>query len=227
MQAEKLEGNYGKSLEIDLCHRCKGVWFDDKESIQLSPQAILDLIRLIHQSATPASPLAEVLDCPRCGERLTPTVDAQRNTRFTYLRCPSGDGHFITFFQFLREKNIVRSLDVRQINALKQRVKVIRCSNCGAPVNLEQESTCSFCHSPLSMLDPTQIQATLKQLEGQAERRAKVDPQVASKLIIDQLKVERFYADLHRDGLAGQPEARDAGLIETGLSVLMDLLHSV
>ncbi len=227
MQAERLEGNYGKSLEIDLCHRCKGIWFDDKESIQLSPAAILNLIRLIHQSGTPPGPLAESLECPRCSDRLTPTVDAQRNTRFAYLRCPRGDGHFITFFQFLREKNIVRSLDVRQINALKQRVKVIRCSNCGAPVNLEQESTCSYCHSPLSMLDPTQIQATLQQLQAQAERRAKVDPQLATNLIADQVKVERFYADLRRDGLAGQPDAQDPGLIETGLSALMALLHSI
>src|ERR1700687_407701 len=192
MQAEQLEGNYGTSLEVDLCHRCKGTWVDDKESIQLSPAAILSLIRVIHQNATPLAPLAESLECPRCSDRLISTVGSQRNTRFTYLRCPRGDGHFITFFQFLREKNIVRSLDVRHINALKQRVKVIRCSNCGAPINLEQESTCSYCHSPLSMLDPTQIQATLQQLQGQAERRAKVDPQVVTNLIMDKLKVERF-----------------------------------
>ena len=133
MHQHSVEGNYGTRIEIDACHSCSGFWFDRKEHLQLTPGSTLELIRLMgpHRSAPAALP--QVLSCPRCGEQLVNTVDIQRSTRFNYFRCPRNDGHFITLFQFLREKNIVRSLSVPQINELRKRVKVIHCSNCGAP----------------------------------------------------------------------------------------------
>ena len=222
MHQHSVEGNYGTRIEIDACHSCSGFWFDRKEHLQLTPGSTLELIRLMGPQRG-ASALPQVLSCPRCGERLANTVDMQRNTRFNYFRCPQNDGHFITLFQFLREKNIVRSLDVPQINELRKRVKVIHCSNCGAPINLEKESTCNYCQSPISMIDPVQVQATLAELQKQEDARHKVDPTTAARLVMDKLSVESFYEQLE----AGRASRPSKGLIEVGLGALRDILAAL
>ena len=222
MQQYSLEGNYGAHVEIHACHSCSGFWFERKEHLQLTPGSTLELIRLMGPQRG-ASALPQVLSCPRCGERLANTVDMQRNTRFNYFRCPQDDGHFITLFQFLREKNIVRSLDVPQINELRKRVKVIHCSNCGAPINLEKESTCYYCQSPISMIDPVQVQATLAELQKQEDARHKVDPTTAARLVMDKLSVESFYEQLE----AGRASRPSKGLIEVGLGALRDILAAL
>src|SRR6266849_2091092 len=177
MQQHTVEGNYGVQVEIDACRSCSGFWFDRKEHLQLTPGSTLELIRLMGPHRSTPSALPQVLSCPRCGERLVNTTDIQRITRF----------------QFLREKNIVRNLDLPQIKELRKRVKVIRCSNCGAPISLEKESICSYCQSPISMVDPAQVQATLAELQKQENARRHVDPALAANLVMDKLKVERFY----------------------------------
>jgi hypothetical protein len=226
MQQHNVEGNYGVHIVINACHFCSALWFDQKEHLQLTPGSTLELIRLLGARADPRPALSRELACPRCSERLVNTVDIQRNTRFNYFRCPQNDGHFITLFQFLREKNIVRALDVRQINELRKTVKVIRCSNCGAPVSLESESSCSYCQSPISMIDPAPIQATLAELQLRENARRKVDPNFTAKMVMDKLKVEQFYKQLEphpssSDSGAGQ------GLIEAGLSALVDILKNL
>lgn len=223
MQQHSLEANYGAQIEIEACHSCGGFWFDRKKHLQLTPGSTLELIRLMgtHRGA---SALPQVLSCPRCGERLVNTVDMQRNTRFNYYRCPQNDGHFITLFQFLREKNIVRSLDVPQINELRKRVKVIHCSNCGAPINLEKESICTYCQSPISMIDPAQVQATLAELQKQEDARRKLDPTTAARLVMDKLSVESFYQQLEAGHAS--PHSR-RGLIEVGLCALLDVLAAL
>ena len=224
MQQHTVEGNYGVAIVIDACHSCGAFWFDQKEHLQLTPGSTLELIRLMGARTNLPATLARDLACPRCGERLVNTVDIQRNTRFNYFRCPQDDGHFITLFQFLREKNIVRALDVRQINELRKRVKVIRCSNCGAPVSLENESSCSYCQSPVSMIDPVSIQATLAELQQREEARRKVSPTLAADLVMDKLKVEHFYKQLPPD--SGPSDLRAGpSLVEAGLGVLVDILR--
>ena len=223
MQQHSLEGNYGTRVEIDACHSCGGFWFDHKEHLQLTPGSILELIRLVGSKKSAPSPLPAVLSCPRCGGALVNTVDIQRSTRFNYFRCSHEDGHFITLFQFLREKNIVRSLDVQQINELKKRVKVIHCSNCGAPISLEKESTCSYCQSSISMIDPVKIQATLAELQKQEDARQHVDPTFAAQLVMDKLSVERFYRQLEPAHTSVGAHV-SGGLIEAGLGALLDLL---
>jgi hypothetical protein len=73
------------------------------------------------------------------------------------------------------------------------------------------------------MIDPTQVQATLAELQKQEDARHKIDPTIAAKLVMDKLSVERVYQQLD----PGHPSS-DAhvsrGLIEVGLSALMDIL---
>lgn len=224
MNEQRFEGNYGTTVVLDICHACQGLWFDRQESLQLSPGSILRLFRIIHerQSEHRNQP-AEAMSCPRCGSRLAETADMVRSTRFSYSRCPRGDGRFITFFQFLREKNFVRSLDLKQLEELRKHVRTINCSNCGAAVDLERTAACAYCRAPLSMLDPKQIEATVRELQQWEEKRQTIDPMLPATLMMDKLKVESLY----RRHAEFPRLSEGFGLVETGLGVALKLLKDV
>ena len=82
-------------------------------------------------------PLATRLQCARCDLRLIDTHDRQRDTPFRYWRCGRRHGRFITFFDFLREKDFVRPLTPAQVAELRAQVRSVNCSNCGAPIDLQ------------------------------------------------------------------------------------------
>lgn len=203
MIEESLDSRYGPNVEVDLCHGCDSIWFDHRESLQLSPGAVVRLCQLMHQRRSPERrALQNLMHCPRCGERLKSTWDMQGTTRFNYFRCPADHGRFITFFQFLREKNIVRALDPKQLNELRRHVKVVTCSNCGAPVNLEKTSICEHCNAALSTVDPTQMEATLRKLQQEEVRRSNVDAdQLAVALAMDKLKAEQMHERIAQESL--------------------------
>src|SRR5581483_1609437 len=136
MRAETLDGHLGTKVAIDVCLPCQVIWFDGHESLQLAPSAVLSLFRLIgEQPPQPRPAAAEAPVCPRCGLHLLITWDRQRDTRFQYRRCARGDGRLITFAEFLREKNFIRPLTPQQIEELRQNVRTVNCSNCGAPID--------------------------------------------------------------------------------------------
>ena len=91
--------------------------------------------------------------------------------------------HFISFFDFLKEKNFIRPLSPLEIQHLRETVQEVHCSNCGASVNLQTSSACPFCHSPISMLDLQEQERMLAQLKEAASGEAKtVDPALPLKL---------------------------------------------
>jgi hypothetical protein len=55
MSLYDLPGHYGRNLEIDGCHECNAIWFDEWESTQLSPDGVVALFRLIHERGGTAS----------------------------------------------------------------------------------------------------------------------------------------------------------------------------
>jgi hypothetical protein len=149
-------------LVLDVCWDCSAIWFDQYESAQLAPGSVIELFRLIHDHRDKrVRPLADSLGCPRCKAKLALTHDIQRSNRLAYHRCPNGHGRFTTFFQFLREKEFVRSLSAPEIERLKATVARVRCSGCGAPVDLARDAVCSFCHSPISVLDAEAVEKAL------------------------------------------------------------------
>src|SRR6476619_6323709 len=95
MRRLTVEAVLGATVEIDVCSQCRAFWFDPFESIHLTPASTLQ-------------PFPAACRCPRCGTRLLPTHDRQRNTPFEYLRCERGHGRFTRFNDFLREKDFVR-----------------------------------------------------------------------------------------------------------------------
>src|SRR4051812_31646698 len=88
MNAERFDAIYGGPLEIDVCQHCNGLWFDGRESLQLSPGSTLKLFGAMYGRKEQArQPLVPDKRCPRCSDALVETFDMQRGTRFTYYRC--------------------------------------------------------------------------------------------------------------------------------------------
>jgi hypothetical protein len=223
MREERLGAHHGRAVAIDLCVPCQAIWFDARESLSLTPASTLALFRTIGERvARPEPPGADLEKCPRCRARLRRTHDLQRATRFEYRRCPNDHGRFITFYEFLREKDFIRPLTAAQRAELARTLDSINCSNCGAPVNLTERAACAHCGTPLSMLDLRQAEALVAQLQ-QAEARASqpVDPLLPLRLEQARREVEAMFVGQPRsvslDDLGG-------GLVGAGLKALARLL---
>lgn len=163
MQMHALPGNHGQTIELDLCFPCQGLWFDPQENLKLSPAAVAELFRLLHeQRAAAHHPLATHLDCPRCKSTLTRGFDVVRSGRYITYRCPAGHGRFSAFSSFMIEKGFVRQLTRPEIDDIARQVAVIHCGSCGAPVDLRQDHACPHCRSAFSLLDPKAVEQALQ-----------------------------------------------------------------
>ncbi len=176
MRSLTLDGHYGEQVTIDLCGECHGFWFDGMEHLRLAASATLSLFEIIDAERGERHALPDRQTCPRCRLTLRATEDRQRSTTFHYWRCPSGDGRFMTFVDFLREKDFVRPLDRKQVAELRSRLQSIKCSNCGATLDLNKDTVCGYCRTPLMMIDFEQVGKVVQQLRDEASRPA-VDPQ--------------------------------------------------
>jgi hypothetical protein len=159
MAVQSLDGNMTpRPIEIDACSSCCLFWFDAMESLQLTPRAVLGLFQYIGTvKPTARTPLSSNFHCPRCASALAVTQDLQRTTRFTYWRCMRDRGHLITFEQFLREKNFIRSPSPAELAHLRDTIRQISCSQCGASIDLATDSACRHCGAAISLVDPDGI----------------------------------------------------------------------
>ena len=105
-------------------------------------------------------PLSARKPCPRCGRQLARALDRQRSTTFEDFRCPDRHGRYMTFVSFLRAKNFVRDLTPAEVNDLRRHVRIIKCTNCGATVDITKESPAAIaahrspCSTPTSSPRP-------------------------------------------------------------------------
>lgn len=165
MNERALAGLHGREVRVDSCQACQSFWFDHHESLQLAPAAVLGLFQLIAgQRERPQLRDADVMRCPRCRARLRRTRDRQRATAFEYFKCPHEHGRFISFFEFLKKKDFVRSLAPAELEALRRHVQMVSCVHCGAAIDLMQSAACGHCGSPLSILDVEHWRALAEQL---------------------------------------------------------------
>lgn len=178
MEQRYFERKPSGKVELDFCFTCHALWFDQYESATLTPGAVLELFRVIHKHQDqPPRPLGDALKCPACRSGLALTHDLQRSNRISYYRCPAAHGRLTTFFQFLREKHFVRDLTRPEIDRLKASVKQVRCSSCGAPVDLGKDPQCGYCRAPISILDPDAVRKMLAELDARERGRNLGDPQ--------------------------------------------------
>ena len=157
MSLYSLPGHYGHPVAIDVCHDCNAIWFDQWESSQLSPDGTVALFQLINErggtSSNAASKFGEGLRCVTCGTGMRLTNDRVKNTRFVYQSCPKGHGRLTTFYNFLAEKQFVRELTQLERAKLATSVQQIKCSGCGAPVDIGKTDACQYCRAPVSVFD--------------------------------------------------------------------------
>ncbi|XXF78203.1 zf-TFIIB domain-containing protein [Myxococcaceae bacterium GXIMD 01537] len=172
MVEKPFEGPHATSIPVDVCHGCHGLWFDKAESLQLAPEGVLALFRELHGTErAPRTRTARELACPRCRAGLALAHDYARGNRFHSFRCPEGHGQFTPFFQFLREKGIVRTLTPGELERLRERARTVQCSNCANLIQLDSEAGCSECRTPVSVLDASGVANVLKK-QTETKRRA-------------------------------------------------------
>ncbi len=214
-----LASHIGTPVEIDVCWPCNMIWFDHLESTSLSAQSVMDFFRRIHNHRADSRNIVSLSGrCPTCRERLAATNDVTRAGRFSYIRCPQGHGRLISFVQFLREKNFVRNLTTIELTTLSVNVKQIRCSSCGAGIDIEHDSACRHCGSPVAVLDEQAVAKALAELDAKAEVRRRV-PDLTSAVPHQPARPD--YSDNWALSHSVSPTAGVADLLLTGLAAII------
>ena len=203
MSVHPLSSQDGRPLALDICFACQGLWFDPQENLKLTPAAVLELFRLLHdQRDAPRHPLAEQLACPRCERPLEKGFDLVRSGRYVTWRCTRRHGRFSTFASFMVEKGFVRHMTQAEITDLAQRVGAVYCTSCGAPVDIRKDHACPYCRAAFSLLDP---EAVSKALEGYARTRATGETgspvDIADALIVIERDRNRAERERQQQGL--------------------------
>jgi len=198
-------------LVVDVCGSCHALWFDAFESVRLSPSATLSLFEAVRAAGEPRRAEQKSLACPRCRAALVETRDLRHTTRFVYWRCPRGHGRYTPFVQFLREKDFVRPLAPAEIERLKRHVRSIRCSGCGAPVDLARDARCPYCAGPIEAFDVEAAAATVRALERRAAGGRRLDQAALTDALL-------------ASGAAKPRTAGPVDLIGRGLEVLVTWL---
>jgi Zn-finger nucleic acid-binding protein len=155
-----LAAHYQRQVEIDVCEPCSLIWFDDTESARLAGPGLADLVRVIHramQSPRPLEPLPLQLPCPICKASLRRVSNISRFGRTAQLQCPQNDGAYQSFTQFLAEKGYFRAYTWGDIKQLTATGKSVRCFGCGATLESKPQNECSYCQSPVGMIDPARL----------------------------------------------------------------------
>lgn len=221
MSAHRFKRKLGGEVALDMCFPCQGIWFDAYESLQLAPAGVVELFKLIHQHcADQRLPLAGSLHCPRCNERLLQSQDRVKSGLFNYQRCGE-HGRFITFSQFMIEKGFVRQLTPVEIREVSARIGVVRCTGCGAPIDIRRESACGHCRAPIAILDAHAVEAALAGYQQAAATQAvPQDPALlAETLLINER--ERNRRQRERSGL----DAEIGDLLLDGISAVWNKLQ--
>jgi Zn-finger nucleic acid-binding protein/glutaredoxin len=218
----------GGTVELDMCFACQGIWFDPHENLKLTPAALVELFRLLHeQRDARRQPLSAKLSCPHCTRTLAQGFDVVRSGRYITFRCPNRDGRFSTFSAFMIEKGFVRLLTSPEIEDLAKRVGVIHCGSCGAPVDLRRDQSCPHCRCAFSLLDPKAVEQALAGYARAAAdtQNAKV-PELADALVMlerDRLKAQR--EEQAQRGSLFTREVPDVDLWELGVSMVWKMLR--
>ena len=198
-RAEDASAGVPHPVEIGCCARCNLFWFDAFGSVRLAPPAVLDLFQYIGQAGKAQRALASTFQCPRCIGLLALTHDVQRTTHFTYWRCPTDRGQLITFNQFLAQKNFIREPTPGELAKLRETVRQVTCSQCGAPIDLATDSACTHCGAPVALIDPDGVSKALHDLSVSQAATAG-DPSKVRDAVIDAQLAALLERDREGDG---------------------------
>jgi hypothetical protein len=228
MQTLELPRRAVASLQIDLSYACCLIWFDQSESTQLAPAAVLELFQQIHARREGGrGRVSASLSCPRCTQGLVLTHDLCKSGPLQYFRCPDHDGRLTPFFQFLREKQFLRALTPAELKHVRAEVKQLQCSNCGAPVDLEHSTSCSYCGSAIAVLDADAVKEAMRMwaTEDARARIAAAEASARAQDIYASASSANASQSLHLDPILHAEAGSD--LMQLCISALGDFLTSV
>jgi hypothetical protein len=205
-----------RDIEIEACACCNLFWFDRYENVRLTRQAVLDLFRYVGAAAAgPRTALASSFRCPRCSVALAFSHDLQRTTRFTYWRCPRDQGQLISFQQFLRAKNFIRTPSPAELARLRETVRQISCSQCGAPIDLARDPACTHCGAPIALIDPDGVAKALQDLGATGAAAADAERDAVRSGLTDAQIDAIFELQRERAG-APEPDVLAVGIAAVG-----------
>ena len=218
----------GGTVELDMCFACQGIWFEPQENLKLTPAALVELFRLLHdQREAQRLPLSAKLSCPHCTRTLAQGFDVVRSGRYITYRCPNREGRFSTFSSFMIEKGFVRLLTRPEIDDIARRVAVIHCTACGAPVDLRKDHACPHCRSALSLLARKAVEQALQGYAKAATDAQGVKvPDLADALVMlerDRLQAQR--EEKARSGSVFSRDVPDIDLWELGVAMVWKMLR--
>jgi hypothetical protein len=246
MSLYNLPGHYSQTVDIDVCLDCNAIWFDQWESSQLSPDGVVALFQLINErggtSSSASTKWSEGLRCVSCGDGMKLVNDRVKNTRFVYQSCRQGHGRLTTFYNFLSEKQFVRELTQAERAKLCATVRQVKCSGCGAPVDLAKSDACQYCRAPVSVFDrdaakqaidhylrerKQQLPSSPPQNYGHSQRQYQRDWDTWDTIYAADIATDLLWA-LGRAASRGLVRAAPAGAVGAGAgSVLADSTGSV
>lgn len=216
----------GLAVEVGECADCGLLWFDAGSATRLAPSSVLGIFQTIGLSPRCSGvPLRSEFACPRCRSALVFTHDIQRTTRFTYWRCLSDHGQLIGFTQFLREKNFIRAPSTEELEKLRRDVREITCSQCGAPIDLQKDSACPFCHAPLALIDSEGIAAAVRDLRANQGAGGPLRPPAATPASASALSDVQLGAILDPERI--RQHVGPHNLLAIGVSAIAGLLDIV
>lgn len=192
MHVLTLRSHLNVAVDIDVCWHCHLIWFDHMESTSLSPGSVIDLFRQIHNARNEARQMVALhSECPKCNTTLRPASDITKSGKFSFFRCEKGHGRLISFSQFLREKHFVRTLQPKEIASLAIKIKQIRCSSCGGPIDLTKDSACTHCAAPIAALDEGAVEKALITLDDKERQRGPLPPAQLGEAILANAELAR------------------------------------
>lgn len=225
MGKHRFERTLGGEVILDLCFTCQGIWFDEFESVQITPGGIVKLFELIHAHRDETrQALREPLHCPRCDEKLLHGLDIVKpGGHFNYHRCLQKHGRFTVFAQFMIEKGFVRQLTASEIDTLAARVGTVRCNGCGAPVDIRKEAICSHCRAPIAILDPQAVEEALGRYRQAEIKRTTISVEaLGDAIVMREQEKSRRERERRQDSL----DTLDLGdLIEAGVDIVLGLIR--
>ena len=225
MHKQRFERLLHGEVVLDLCFPCQGIWFDDFESVQITPGGIIELFKLIHTHRDgQRQPLRDPLHCPCCDEKLLHGLDvAKHGGQFNYHRCLQKHGRFTTFAQLMIEKGFVRQLSGAEISELAVKLGTIRCNCCGAPIDIRQDHACTHCRAPIAILDTTAVEQALARFQQAEVKRTTRDVEALGDAIVMR---EREKSRYQREKQQGRIEDLEVGdLLIDGVELIWNLLR--
>ena len=116
----------------------------------------------------------------------------------------------------------MRPLSGSELAALKARVRTVQCSNCGAPVDLQHDTACPYCRSPLAILDPEAVNKALRELStSEIQRRTIGVDRLADALTMRAPGI----GGLNRSGTAAIDAGLAGDLVAAGVAIVAALLN--